>query len=191
MQVTKYQALSKESYFFQDYSIVTLRESDIFLIKEWRNSQLAVLRQKAPLTNTDQENYYRQAVLPIFTQSQPKIILFSFLKNNTCIGYGGLTNIDWESRRFEMSFLVDPVIYQNQEQYQVSFSAFITLMKQVAFEDLNFNRIFTETYDIRPYHIAILEQNGFQFEGRMRQHVVIDQQLVDSLLHGFLKEYHV
>ena len=25
------------------------------------------------------------------------------------IGYGGLTNIDWGSRRAEVSFLVDPV----------------------------------------------------------------------------------
>ncbi|PSR52455.1 ribosomal-protein-serine acetyltransferase [Adhaeribacter arboris] len=191
MQVTRYQALAKESYHFEGYSIVALRERDIYLIKDWRNSQLTVLRQKTPLTNTDQENYYRRAVLPTFTQEQPKIILFSFLQNETCIGYGGLTNIDWESRRIELSFLVDPAIYQDQKRYHLSFSAFITLIKQVTFEDLKFNRIFTETYDIRPYHIAILEQNGFRFEGRMRQHVVIDQQLVDSLLHGFLKEYHV
>lgn len=139
----------------------------------------------------DQENYYRYTVRPTFTQEQPKIILFSFLQQDTCIGYGGFTNIDWESRRFELSFLVDPVIYQDQAQYAVSFSAFITLIKQVAFEDLHFNRIFTETYDIRPNHISILEKNNFRLEGRMRQHVIINQEFVDSLLHGFLREYHV
>ncbi len=191
MALNKYIALPREQYFFEDFSIVTFRAEDIYLIKEWRNSQLAVLRQKAPLTDADQENYYHKIVKPTFNQLQPRIILVSFLKNNICIGYGGLTNIDWESRRFELSFLVQPDIYQTEEYYGVCFSAFISLLKQVAFEDLNFNRIFTETYDIRPFHISVLEKNGFRLEGRMQEHVMIDGKLVDSLLHGFLKAYHV
>ena len=67
---------------------------------------------------------------------------------------------------------------------------FIRLIKKVLFEDLNFNRIFTETYDIRPHHISILEKNGFQLEGRMREHIQINNKFVDSLIHGFLKEYY-
>lgn len=187
----RYLALQREAYYYHDFFIVALRRQDIYKIKEWRNSQLDVLRQKRPLTDADQENYYINAVEPTFKQANPKIMLFSFIQNDSCIGYGGLTNIDWEARRFELSFLVDPAIYHNEEQYENCFSAFITLIKRAAFEDLGFNRMFTETYDIRPFHISILEKNGFRFEGRMLQHVIINEKFIDSLIHGFLKEYNV
>src|SRR5688500_7623395 len=105
MSQYRYIILKKDSYHFDDFSIETLRKQDIFKIKEWRNSQIDVLRQKVHLTNSDQENYYYQVVVPTFSQIQPKIVLFSFLKEGQCIGYGGLTNIDWEAKRFELSFL--------------------------------------------------------------------------------------
>lgn len=185
-----YAALKNQVFSKGEFSIVPMREEDIFRIKEWRNRQIDVLRQKKPLTDQDQKDYFAKVVFSAFQQTHPSIILFSFLKSGQCIGYGGLTNIDWESKRIELSFLVDPDIYQNQQQYEECFSVFITLIKRVVFEELHFNRIFTETYDIRPAHVAILEKNGFRPEGRMRQHVVINGKFVDSLIHGYLKEYY-
>jgi len=189
MQENNFIALQRQAFYFQNFTLVPLRKEDIFKIKEWRNSQLDVLRQKAPLTDADQENYYRHSILPTYTQHNPKQILFSFLKDNQCIGYGGLTNIDWEARRIELSYLVDPVIYQDNSQYEICSIAYINLIKQVVFEDLNFNRMFTETYDIRPFHISVFEKCGFRYEGRMRQHIVINGKYCDALLHGYLKEY--
>lgn len=186
----KYIALKQQHYTLKEYSLVPLREEDIYKIKDWRNSQISVLRQKRMLTEEDQKNYYTNYVLPTFAEQTPSIILFSFLRNGSCIGYGGLTNIDWESKRIELSFLVDPLIYQDEPQYGECFSAYLTLIKQVVFDDLGFNRIFTETYDIRPFHISILEKNGFRYEGRMKEHVVIEEQFIDSLIHGYLKEYY-
>ncbi len=191
MEINKYSILKKEFYNFNTFSITSLRKGDIFKIKDWRNSQLEILRQKQPLTDTDQENYFNNKVVPTFRQEHPKIMLFSFLRDSECVGYGGLTNIDWESLRCELSFLVDPNIYYDNEQYEISFTAFISMIKSITFDELNFNRIFTETYDIRPFHIRILEKNGFLLEGRMLQHVFIDKKLTDSLIHGFLKKYYV
>ena len=62
-------------------------------------------------------------------------------------------------------------------------------MKRVAFDDLGFNRLFTETYAFRHEHISLLEKNGFRFEGKMKQHTMINGTFVDSLLHGYLREY--
>jgi RimJ/RimL family protein N-acetyltransferase len=173
-----------------DYSIIPLREQDIFDIKEWRNAQLDFLRQREPLTHDEQSRYYRYVVSPSFTDTAPAQMLFSFLLNSVCIGYGGITNINWESKRTELSFLLDTHRAADPDVYVKEFSVYLTLTKQLVFRRLQFNRIFTETYDIRPLHVSVLENNGFVQEGRMRQHVYIKGRFVDSLIHGFTKEQY-
>src|SRR5687767_12928827 len=96
---TNYKALKNNCLTYTDYAILPYRDEDKLNIKEWRNQQMDILRQKKILTNDDQIEYYNNYILPSFNQEYPKIILFSFLESNTCIGYGGLTNIDWESKR--------------------------------------------------------------------------------------------
>ena len=64
---------------------------------------------------------------------------------------------------------------------------FLVIIQQIAFESLKFNRIYTETFDMRPNHISILEKNGFKLEGRLRSHNNINGIFYDSLIHGVLK----
>ena len=68
------------------------------------------------------------------------------------------------------------------------FSIFLKMLKKICIEELNFHRLFTETYDIRPEYIAVLESHGFRFEGRMVDHVKIEGQFYDSLIHGLILE---
>ena len=182
--------MKSQEYKFENYSLVSLRQQDIFLIKNWRNAQLDVLRQKNTLTNKNQKEYFKIRIVPTFTLTQPPQILFSYLLNNDCIGYGGLTNIDWDSKRAEMSFLVNPERTLEKKMYEKDFGNYITLINMVVFNDLQFNRLFTETYDMREIHISILENCGFNLEGRLKQHVIINGNYIDSLIHGFLKEYY-
>jgi RimJ/RimL family protein N-acetyltransferase len=183
-----YKCLKNQSFTKKEYTITPIREIDILLIKSWRNEQMKVLRQNRLLTDEDQRTYFRTVILPSFLEEKPKIILFSYLFEKVCIGYGGLTNIDWQSCRAEVSFLLDTKRIHNVKQYQKDFSTFLSLMKKMAFDELHFHRLFTETYDIRPHHIEVLEKSGFIFEGRMKDHVKIEDRYVDSLLHGCLKE---
>lgn len=184
--------LKQNSYSRGNYSVTSLRKEDLLLIKQWRNEQIDVLRQNKVLTDEDQMNYYEKYILPSYSNPTTSIILFSFLNNNECIGYGGLTNIHWEDRRVELSFLVNPSRANNQEIYLTDFTHFIELMKTIVFDDLKLNRIFTETYNIRDFHISILEKCGFKLEGIMKEHVRINNQFVDSLIHGILKkEYEI
>ena len=185
----KYRILNSNNYKIEKYSIVPIRKEDLFLIKKWRNEQMDILRQNKPLTDQEQVTYYENIVAPCFSQTYPKLILFSYLNSDCCIGYGGLTNIEWLSKRAELSFLLDTKHATNFALYEKEFAFFITFIKRVAFDDLDFNRLFTETYAFRQEHISFLEKNGFRFEGRMKQHLMIKGAFVDSLLHGFLKEY--
>lgn len=185
----KYQSLSNFIYHQEEYSLTIPNLQDMMLIRKWRNEQITILRQSRTITEDDQVKYFNQVIQPTFEKERPNQILFTYCLRNKPIGYGGLTNIDWISLRAEVSFLLDTNRTANYIEYSHEFSIFMKLLKRVGFMDLGLNRLFTETYDIRDWHIATLENNNFRLEGRLRQHVLIDNQYVDSLLHGCLKEY--
>ena len=186
----KYKSISSPSYHFEEYSITTLRKKDLGLIKKWRNEQIDFLRQKTILTDADQEKYFTKIILPSIKTDKPHSIIFSFLRKEKCIGYGGLTNIDWVSKKAEISFLVDTKRYQKTTVYRDDFDAFLHIILNLAFLELHLNRVFTETYDVRPAHIGMLEKRGFRLEGRLKQHVFKRGTYLDSLIHGLLRHYY-
>lgn len=182
-----YSCLKSKEFHHKDYSICSIREQDIMSIRVWRNLQIDVLRQKSLISEEQQKRYFDSVIWPTFEQDNPNQILVSFFKHGELIGYGGLVHISWEDKRAEVSFLVDPERHI-PEIYEEDFSAFLTLVGSMAFSDLGFYRIFTETYDIRELHISILEKNNFQREGIMRKHVLIHGERIDSIIHGCINE---
>lgn len=182
----RFNCLKNKTFTYNSYKIISIRKEDIYKIREWRNDQMNILRQKKILTNEDQDNYYKSSIVPMFNKKQPEQILFSFIENNLCIGYGGLVHINWLDKKAEVSFLVDTKRTKELSIYTNNFQAFLTLIKIVAFDKLNFNRIYTETYDIRSYHIDILQKSGFILEGRLRENVFIHNKPIDSLIHSML-----
>ncbi|MBD2720791.1 GNAT family N-acetyltransferase [Hymenobacter armeniacus] len=182
-----YRPLPAADYRWNDYQLIPIRYEDREPIRAWRNAQLPVLRQAEPLTAEQQEAYFQRVVLPLFAQERPGQLLFSLLHAGQLIAYGGLVHISWPDLRAEVSFLVDPVRAADAATYRQDFLAHLRLLGRVAFEGLQFNRLFTETYDIRPAHVAILEEAGFRLEGRLRQHVQLAPgTFADSLMHGQL-----
>ena len=90
----KYKALNNSIFQRDTYSLIPIRYKDRFSIMKWRNEQVYHLRQSILLTESDQENYFKKIVSKQFEEEFPSQILFSFLKNNVCIGYGGLVHIN-------------------------------------------------------------------------------------------------
>ncbi len=186
-----YRCLKKNN--FQDregYQLITIREEDLESIRLWRNAQIEILRQKGPISAQEQSDYFHHVIWPTFVQQQPHQILFSYLYHRTCIGYGGLTHLDWEAYRAEVSFLVNPIRVQNTACYQQDFTHFLALLCHVAFDDLNLHRLFTETFAFRHLHIAILEKFGFRHEGTLRDHIYKKRRWHHSFIHGYLAGEH-
>jgi RimJ/RimL family protein N-acetyltransferase len=182
-----YKCLNKKDFKDQDgYQLITIRQEDVELIRLWRNAQMDILRQKVEISPEEQQNYFQKVIIPTFSEEQPKQILFSFLLHDECIGYGGGTNIDWDSRRAEVSFLVNPARAANLDCYAQDFTHFLDLLCQVAFEELHLHRLFTETFSFRVEHMYILEKFGFQREGILREHIYKRHQWDDSVMHGLL-----
>ncbi len=170
-----------------DYDYVPLRRADIEALRRFRNAQVDVLRQAGPISSAQQERWYDSVVIAAQREAQPVMMLVSILAEpDRFVGYGGLTNIDWESRRAEVSFLVDPVRAGEPGVYRRDMSSFLDFLKRWAFAEIGLNRLFTETYAFREAHIEILESAGFSLEGRLRQHVLVGDELTDSIMHGLL-----
>ncbi len=83
-----------------------------------------------------------------------------------------------------VSFLLEPHLAKANDVYALYFSTFLRLIQTVAFDDLELHRLFTETYATRAHHISILESTGFHLEGTLKDHVRIQDQPVDSVIHG-------
>lgn len=178
-----YSCLNKNVFSYQEFTLLPLRESDILLIKTWRNEQLEILRQSKPLSDEDQIRYYQKSIIPTFNQKKPDQILFSFLKDNECIGYGGLVHINWRDKRGEISFLLKTELNSNATVFKRYFSIFLNFIFEIGFDILKFNKLTTESYDIRDYLIEVLENKGFVEEGRLKNHVFIQGRHVDSLMY--------
>lgn len=154
-------------------------------IKEWRNRQIDVLRQFKPLTDVDQERWFESL------QSDSKQLLFGIItvdntKKHIFIGYCGITNIDFKNKRGEISFLINPDRACDEKLYREDFLSILEMLARYAFEELNFNKLFTETFSFREIHIKILEEFGFQRDGVLRRHQFTKGQYFDSIIHSIL-----
>lgn len=182
-----YACFSKQEVCDGEYAIAPVQPEHIESIRQWRNDQLDVLRQDRSITRQQQIDYYANYIWPSMAQMMPANIVMSYFYQGTLIGYGGLVHIAWHDLRAEVSFLLDTERAANKATYSADFRRFLGLIKQLAFDGLGFNRLFTETYNIRRLHIDTLESSGFKREGVMREHVRIDGCFVDSIIHGCLK----
>ena len=177
-----YKVLNNQIYSSESYSIVPIRYEDRMDIMEWRNEQLYHLRQKKPLTKEDQESYYKEVIFNLFDQDKPNQILFSFLKNDICIGYGGLVNINWIDKNAEISFIM-------KTQLEILFfkkywAIFLNLIEQVAFKDLNFYKIYTYAFDLRPRLYDVLLDCDYFEEARLKDQCFFDNKFIDVLIHS-------
>ena len=169
------------------FSLQAVQPGDIEAIRRWRNAQLDVLRQSAPISPEQQVRYFEERIWPAKSEPRPDTILVAFREGSRLVGYGGLVYVSWEHRRAEVSFLLDDRLAARPDEYSRLFGRYLRLLKEMAFEDLGLERLFTETYAFRNAHMAVLESEGFRPEGNMRGHVVVDGVRVDSLLHGCLR----
>jgi RimJ/RimL family protein N-acetyltransferase len=153
-------------------------------IRIWRNAQMEVLRQQTPLTSSEQEHYFQNHVWPEYQKHHPQQLLVSFFHENQLIGYGGLTHLDWDHHRAEVSFLVSPTRSMVDTVYRRDFLAFFHLLETLAFDRLELHRLFTETFAHRGTHLSLLLEAGFAYEGCLPHHYRLKGTYVDALRHG-------
>ena len=178
----KYKSLVYDQVFFEEYKIIPIRFEDRIKIMNWRNEQMYHLRQDKLLTNKDQDNYYKNTISKLFNEEKPNQILFSFLKNDVCVGYGGLVHINWKDKQAEVSFIMntelEPLFFNEY------WTVFLQLIENVGFGELNLNKIFTYAFDVRPDLYLVLRSSGFKEEARLKKHSIFNDSFVDVVIHS-------
>ncbi|MDB2695082.1 GNAT family N-acetyltransferase [Flavobacteriaceae bacterium] len=157
--MNKYKVLIRQEFIQGKFKILPIRFKDRIKIMEWRNEQMYHLRQFKKLTIEDQNNYFKNIIKSLFSEDYPLQILFSYLEDGICIGYGGLVHIDWNLKTAEISFVMDSSL--EEDKFEFHWKSYLSLIEQVAFGDLNFKSIFTYAYDLRPRLYTVLEDSGF------------------------------
>ena len=182
--MNSYNCLPIQELKLNNYSITPIRYIDIQEIRRWRNEQIDVLRQEKIITPEQQTQYYESVIKKSFFEHQPTIILFSFFLEKDCVGYGGLTNINWKLKNAELSFICETKRSKKTDLYQKDFSVFLKLIKQLSFEYLKFVKLYTETYDIRDNHIKILEAHEFILTSTLIKNKPIRKERINVLFHS-------
>ena len=180
-----YKALNKQIFILDDFSIVPIRFEDRFKIMKWRNEQIYHLRQIKKLTRKDQNIYFKNIISDLFNQKYPNQILFSFLKNNNCIGYGGLVNINWNDKNAEISFIMNTEL--EESHFEEYWKKFLFLLEKIAFNEIGLNKIFTYAYDIRPLLFSTLLDFGYHEEAILTNHVLINNSFKNIRIHSKFK----
>lgn len=181
-----YKVLHQQVFTNQNYSLVPIRHEDRYDIMQWRNEQLFHLRQSQPLTREKQENYFTNVVAKLFDQEQPNQILFSFLENGVCIGYGGLVHINWIDKNAEISFIMNTSL--ERVNFNHIWKIYLDLIERIAFEELKFHKIFTYAFDLRPHLYNVLENNKYIREATLTEHCLFEGKYVDVVIHSKISQ---
>lgn len=191
MEARGFSILSDKSFSHGAYSISSIKMSDAMPVMHWRNEQIDALRQRDPLTEESQREYFEKVVKVEFPKSQPNFILLRFTYQKKLIGYGGLVHINWQDKRAEVSFLLETIRAKNIGQYLSEFKIFLKLIKSVAFTQFALNEITTESYSHRQHHVQAIEECGFKRDGILRNHVRIDGNWADAVLGSCLRSEYL
>lgn len=180
--MSEYKCLKIQRYELNGFALVPIRFEDRLLIMKWRNEQIYHLRQNKLLNFEDQENYFVNIIGKEFDQEAPKQILFSFLKNGVCIGYGGLVHINWIDKNGEISFIMDTEL--EKDEFDINWSKFLDIIESVAFNDLWLHKISTYAFDLRPHLYKILEKNNFNKEAILKEHAYYGDNFINIIIHS-------
>jgi len=176
-----YKCLQQSQYSSGPFLFECLRDGDEEPIRVWRNEQIDILRQAAPITKEEQQRYFQTEISRSYQEVHPKQILFRIAEDSDLLGYGGLTHIDWERKTGEVSFLLDTTIKETSSSFHKVYHAFIEMLAAVAFQELHFKKLTAEVYIFRKGMIQLLEEAGFHKTGCLKDHVCKRGQKWDAL----------
>ena len=181
-KINRYKILKNNKRKNGIFEIVDIRFEDRFEIMNWRNDQIYHLRQNKPLTIESQEEYFRNVILKEFDDELPKQILFSFLKNDELIGYGGLVHINWEDKNAEISFVMRTSL--EKEYFIENWTEFLKLIEKVAFEELKLHKIYVYAFDLRPNLYKALEFSNYFKDAILLEHCFFNGNYIDVVIYS-------
>ncbi len=181
-----YKILKNNIFVDGKYSLVPIRFEDRYNIMKWRNEQIYHLRQQKLLTKEDQDQYFEKVISKLFEQEQPDQVLFSFLEDEFCIGYGGLVHINWVDINAEVSFLMKTEL--EKKHFHEYWGIFLNLLRKIAFEEIKLHKIYVYAFDVRPHLYEALEKAGYFLDARLKEHCHYNKEFKDVVIYSLLNK---
>ena len=178
----KYRCLELSELKNGDYKLIPIRFSHRKLIMKWRNEQIYHLRQNNVLTTDAQNKYFKEVLNKLFYSDKPDSILFSLLKDNKLVGYGGLVHINWKDKNAEISFLINTKL--ENKYFKIFWINYLRLIEEVAFKHLKLKKIFTYAFDLRPHLYDVLEDAKFTKEAELKNHFYHNEKFKSVVIHS-------
>jgi RimJ/RimL family protein N-acetyltransferase len=66
---------------------------------------------------------------------------------------------------------------------------YLTMLKNVAFDDLGLHKMFTYAFDLRPHLYPIFEAAGFKREATLREHCCYNGEYKDVIIHSIWNDH--
>jgi hypothetical protein len=177
-----YNLLLNQEVKFEDFTILPIRKEDRYLIMKWRNEQIYHLRQNIPLTKEMQDKYFDTVIDRLFLENYPSQLLFSFLKEGECIGYGGLVHINWIDKNAEISFLMKTEL--EFKYFEKNWLIFLNLIENVGFKQLNLHKLFVYAFDLRPNLYMTLQKANYFLDARLKEQSYFIDKFVDVVIYA-------
>ena len=95
--------------------------------------------------------------------------------------------INWIDKNAELSFIMDTNL--EKDFFFKNWKIFLQLIEQVAFIELNFHKIFTFAFDLRPHLFLPIESANFKHEATLKQHYFHDGKYYDAIIHSKFNPY--
>ena len=71
-----------------------------------------------------------------------------------------------------------------EDRFEYYWMNFISLLENMAFKDLNFHKLFTYAFDLRPHLYSVLQKCGFKEEARLSEHCYFNGEFIDVVIHS-------
>lgn len=181
-----YKSLNTNEVVSGDYKIIPIRFQDRALIMKWRNEQIYHLRQAEPLTTEMQDKYFDTEVRLLFTEKNPVQYLFSYMKNNECIGYGGLVHINRIDGHAEISFIMDTEL--EAEYFERLWVQYLALIEKIGFNEMRLHKLYVYAFDLRSHLYVALEKAGYFLDARLNDHCFVQGEYKDVVIHSKLRD---
>lgn len=162
-----------------------MKREDIESYNRWSNDE-EVVRNTYPnldrYSMEDTEKFYNK----IANSSSSKTYIIEDANNGNPIGITTLLNIDFFNQNAE--FIID--IGEKEYWGKGYGKEAMGLMLQIAFLELNLNRVYLRVFSFNERAIKLYEKIGFAHEGRLREAIFRDGKWHDIVNMGMLqREY--
>ena len=156
-----------------------IEREDLRQLQIWRN--LPEIRNRCReyrlLSMENQINWFESLA------DDKSVCMFAVEFEDHLIGVCGLTGINWVNRGAELSIYIGPDAVRRTGHGKET----VKKLLEIAFTELNLNRVWLECYQFNQPGLRLFESCGFISEGVLREHVFKNGWYVSSVMMGILK----